>query len=143
MRGSLARAHRSPELCPPEQPDSCLQEGSQPDRLNSASDSRGRGREGPGFADTHLVEMCQDAQLGAHFRDGFLELLHPPLLLLFLGSAHSPLALQGQEGQSPFTWEAGAGGATLDARSGGTGLTPCALLETSLTPNGSLAYFLQ
>ena len=48
--------------------------------------------------DTHLVKMGQDAQLGAHLRDGLPELPDPLVLLLLLCCRHAPLALS-QENQ--------------------------------------------
>lgn len=41
----------------------------------------------------YLVEVCEDAELGAHLRYAFLEFLNPLLLLGFLFSCHSPLTL--------------------------------------------------
>lgn len=41
----------------------------------------------------YLVEVCEDAELGAHLWYGVLELLNPPLLLCFLFLCHCPLTL--------------------------------------------------
>lgn len=42
----------------------------------------------------YLVEVREDAELGAHLWYGFLELLNPLLLLCFLCIVHCPLTLK-------------------------------------------------
>lgn len=58
-----------------------------------------------GGSDRYLVEVGEDAELGAHLWYGSLELLDPPFLLRLLLSRHSPLALNRQTGfRRTFTY---------------------------------------
>lgn len=58
-----------------------------------------------GGSGLYLVEVGQDAELGAHLWYGILELLDPLLLLCFLFGRHSPLTLNQTDGHVLYVRE--------------------------------------